>query len=171
MKGLCKKKLIQVWKDMKNVNFLGWAMVERCKNFHIKELHFSFSSPSLSVLCWGCVLIFLIYTSCDLVPCGTPSKNSFSLLQTSSFCFITARFIMAERRDRSTHSEGEMLGHTSSLSNEQVRFHWLPVFTLGQWEYWVYILHFTQGHMLFMNVCGSVSFYGCVTLILAAALL
>lgn len=96
-------------------------------------------------------------------PYGTPSKNSFSLLWTNSFCFITARFIMAlsrrRWRERFTHSEGKMLGHTSSLSNEQVSFHWLPVFKLGQREYWVYILHFTQGHMLslFMNVCVCVT--------------
>jgi len=122
---------------------------------NIKE--FSFSSCLFLCFCWGCFLIFLLQRSCDLVPCGTPSENSFSLLWTN-FCFIMALFIMAlsrgRWRERFTHSEGEMLGHTSSLSNEQVSFHWLPVFKLGQWEYWVYILHFTQGHILslFMNV-------------------
>lgn len=150
---------------------MTWMMFffDQHRKVHIKELHFS---SSCLFLCFAEVVFwsFSYRRPCDLVPCGTPSKIPFSLLWTNSFCFITARFIMAlsrrRWRERFTHSEGKMLGHTSSLSNEQVSFHWLPVFKLGQREYWVYILHFTQGHMLslFMNVCVCVSVWLCVLL-------
>ncbi len=153
-KSAIKSKFAQinsyrVRKDTKNIHFLGGELWLRdAKPSTLK----SFISSHVS-LC-ALLRLFSDLSQIDVLwsrPLWTPSKNKFSLLQTNSFCFITARFIIREEKERQIHTlkKAKMLGHTSSLSYDQVSFHWLPFFKLGQREYWVYILLFTQGHMLF----------------------
>ncbi len=145
-------------------------MVERCKPSTLK----SFISPHVS-LC-ALLRLFSDLSQIDVLwsrPLWTPSKELIFSPPDQLVLFYNGMFhYQGGEGETDSHTQkAKMLGHTSSLSYDQVSFHWLPFFKLGQREYWVYILLFTQGHMLFMNVCGSVSFYGCVTLILAAALL